>query len=214
MTLLIYKICILFSFILISLPQNVFGGPKIYIIRHAEVDIERPGWCSSNKAYMYREDYNKAPIRNFDPGETLVKIDNPEEVDTVFCSPQLRAIQTALILFNNSVILNINDNLMELQYPVIKWPFIRMPARVWTATSLLTWMAGINNDTIPTYRQRKKNLENYSEDIIDFAERHGKCIIVAHGVVNRELIKILKKKGWEFEDKGGHGNLSVNCLKI
>lgn len=213
MTLLMYKICILCPFILISLPQNVSAGPKIYIIRHAEVDIEKPGWCSSKKAYIYREDYNKAPIRYFDPKVTLIKIDNPEEVDTVFCSPQLRAIQTALILFNNSVILNINDNLMELQYPVIKWPVIRMPARVWTSISLLIWMAGIKNDTIPTYRQRKKSLEIYSEEIIDFAERHGKCIIVAHGVVNREVIRILKKKGWKFEDEGGYGNLSVNCLK-
>ncbi len=129
MTLLMYKIFIFCSFILISLPQNVFAGPKIYIIRHAEVDIERPGWCSSKKANIYREDYNKSPIRKFDPGVTLLKIDNPEEVDTVFCSPQFRAIQTALILFNNSVILNINDNLMELQYPVIKWPALRMPVR-------------------------------------------------------------------------------------
>jgi broad specificity phosphatase PhoE len=88
-----------------------------------------------------------------------------------------------------------------------------MPARVWTATSLLFWMSGINNDSIPTYRQRKQSLENYSEEIINYAEQHGKCIIVAHGVVNRELIRILKKKGWEFEDKDGFGNLSVNCLK-
>ena len=213
MTLLIYKICILYPFILISLPQNVFAGSKIYIIRHAEVDVEKPGWCSSKKSFIYRENYNKAPVRTFDPETTLKKIDNSEEVDTVFCSPQLRAIQTALILFNNTVILNINDNLMELQYPVIKWPVIRMPARVWTATSLISWMAGINNDSIPTYRQRKQCLENYSQEFIDYAERHGECIIVAHGVVNRELIRILQKKGWKYKHKEGYRNLSVNCLE-
>ncbi len=75
-------------------------------------------------------------------------------------------------------------------------------------------MAGINNDSIPTYRQRKQSLENYSEEVIDFAGRNGKCVIVAHGVVNRELIRILMKKGWEYEDKEGYKNLSVNCLKL
>ena len=79
--------------------------------------------------------------------------------------------------------------------------------------SMIFWMAGNNNDTLPAYRQRKHSLEKYSEEIIKYAERHGECVIVAHGVVNRELIRILKRKGWKFDQKEGNGNLAVNCLK-
>ncbi len=210
---LMFRISWIFTLSLIFTPLNVFGGPVIYIIRHAEVEAESPGWCSSKEANIFRGKYNKADIRDFDPEEILKKIDNPAEVDTVFCSPQSRAIQTALTLFNNNIILNINDNLMELQYPVIKWPAIQMPARAWLTTSLIFWMAGNNNDSLPTYRERKQNLDVFSEELINYAERNGKCIVVAHGVVNRELIRILKKKGWEYDQKEGYGNLSVNCLK-
>ena len=210
---LTFKVCTFFIFFLFCSTLHVIAGSRIYIIRHAEVRTESPGWCSSKEAKLYREEYNKTDIQAFDPEQILKKINNPEEVDTVFCSPQKRAIQTALTLFNKTIILNINDNLMELQNPVIKWPVIKMPARVWLAASLIFWMAGNNNDALPTYRQRKQDLEKYSFELIDYAERHGECVVVAHGLVNRELIRILKRKGWKYDQKEGYGNLSVNSLR-
>lgn len=201
------------TFFLIPLSENVFANTKIYLIRHARVQVEIPGWSSSKIAYQYKQEYNINPIEVFDPAIVLKKIDNPETIDSVFCSPQLRAVQTAGLLFNNQAVLNINENLMELQYPVIQWPVIKMPVRVWLTTSMIFWMAGNNHDSIPTYQQRKQSLENYSDEIIDYTERHGRSIVIAHGVVNRELIRILKKKGWKFEHKDGFGNLSVNCLE-
>ena len=212
MTLLMYKFRIFIIFSLLSLSANAIAGPRIYIIRHAEVDIESPGWGSSKEAFNFKEQYNKAPIRNFAPEPTLKKINNSENIDTIFCSPQMRAVQTAHILFGNKVILNINENLMELQYPVIKCRVIRMPVRVWLTASMIFWMAGTNNDSLPSYRQRKHGLEKYSEEIIKYSERHDEIVIVAHGVVNKELIRILKKKGWKSDQKDGFGNLSVNCL--
>lgn len=207
-----FKISCVLTLSLLFVPLNLFGGPVIYIIRHAEVEADSPGWSSSKSAKLFREKYNQADIRDFDPEEVLRKIGNTEGIDTVFCSPQQRAIETALTLFNNHVILNINDNLMEFQYPVITWPVIRMPAKAWLTTSFILWTAGHNSDSIPTYRERKQSLENYSEELIGYAERNGKCVVVAHGVLNRELIRILKKRGWKYDQKEGYGNLSVNSL--
>lgn len=204
--------CFLFCFMILKSPA-AHSTPVIYIIRHAEVDTRVRGWCSSKEANGFRIRYNKADIREFDPESVLKKIKNPDEADTVFCSPQQRAIQTAHKLFTDSVILNINDNLMEFQYPVVKWPLVRMPARAWLTISLILWMAGNDNETLPGYRERKKDLESYSIELIEHAERNGKCIVVAHGVVNRELIRILRRKGWKYDRKEGYGNLSVNSLK-
>ena len=89
---LMFKISCILIFSLIFTPLNVFGGSVIYIIRHAEVEAKSPGWSSSKKANIFREEYNKADIRDFDPEKILKKIDSPEKVDTVFCSPQQRAI--------------------------------------------------------------------------------------------------------------------------
>jgi len=199
-------------FLLIILSINVFASSKIYLIRHAIVQIENPGWCNTQTTYTYKDDYNKYSVEVFEQEIVLKKIEHPETIDTVFCSPQLRAIQTANLLFDKQVILRINKNLKELQYTIISFPVLKLPVRIWQAISLISWMASNNQEEYPTYRQRKQDLEIYSNEIITYAETHGKSVVVAHGVVNRELIKILKKKGWKFEHRDGYGNLSVNCL--
>ena len=206
-------VCILFWFFFFASTGYASSGPRIYFIRHAEVNADSPGWASSRKAYNFKEEYNRASILNFDPEPIRNKIKNYENVDTVFCSPQLRALQTAAILFDtNNVVLIINDNLMELQYNVISFPVIQMPTGVWLTSSLIFWMAGINTGSLLSYEERKNSLENFAGEIIAYAERHGESIIVAHGVVNREFMRILKKKGWEREEREGYGNLSVNSL--
>jgi len=197
---------------LFFLSVNIIASSRIYLIRHAAVQIDNPGWGNTQTAYNYREQYNINSVHVYDAEIVLNKIDHPETIDTVFCSPQLRAVQTAVLLFNNQVSLNINENLMELDYPVIQFPLIKLPADAWLTISLISWMAGNNHGKKPTYRQRKQSLEIYSTELINYAETHGKAVVIAHGMVNRELIKILKKKGWKFENRDGYGNLSVNCL--
>jgi len=201
----------LFS-ILIFLSVNTYASSKIYLIRHAAVQIENPGWGNTQTARTYREQYNLNSVQQYDAERVLNKIDNPETIDMVFCSPQLRAIQTAVSLFNDKVKLFVNKNLMELDFSVIRVPLIRLPVKAWLGISIISWMTGINKDNKLTYRQRKQSLKDYSDEIITYAETHGKSIVVAHGLVNRELIRILKKKGWKFENRDGLGNLSVNCL--
>ena len=207
-----FKVFHIFIFAFLSLSINVFGQSKIYLIRHAVVQIESPGWCKTNETQRYKNEYNKAPVEIFDPEIVLSKIDNPETIDTIFCSPLFRALETANLLFDNSVILKIDSNLMELNYKIIHIPLLKLPAKVWQTISVVSWAPGKNQGNVPTYRQRKRNLKEYSDEIITYAEKHGKSVVVAHGMLNRELIRILKKKGWKLEQKDGFGNLSVNCM--
>ena len=197
---------------LILLSEAVFASSKIYLIRHAEVQIKNPGWCNTKETQSYKEEYNIAHVRNFNPEIVLEKIDNPELIGTVFCSPQSRAIETAGLLFDKQVALKINENLMELDYSVVRIPVIKLPVKAWQTISRISWMAGVNRKDKPTLKQRKQSLEAYTSELITFAEKHGESVVIAHGAVNRELIKILKKKGWKLEEKDGFGNLSVNCL--
>lgn len=199
-----------FSFIFLSLSS--FAQHKIYLIRHANVDIEKPGWSNAKSAQIFKEEYNRSDIQEFDPELVLSKIDNTEKIDAIFCSPQLRAIQTAYILFDKQVIRRIDTNLMEFDYSVNRIPLIRLPVNTWLAMSRISWMIGNSISKKPTYRERKDNLEIFVDEIIEHAEKNGKSVVVAHGMLNRELIRILKKKGWTFENKDGFGNLSVNCL--
>lgn len=203
-------------FLLIFLPGGTaFANPKIYLIRHAKVDLNKPGWGTSKNSAEYKEAYNYAGIKPFIPDEVLQKIKNQENLDTVFCSPQPRAQETALMLFGEKIVLKTNSVLTELDYPVVQVPIIQLPVKGWLFVSRVTWMAGINRGEKIGYKERVEELNAFAEDLIEFAHRNDLSVVVAHGMLNRELMKILKARGWEFckNGKDGYGNLSVNCLE-
>jgi broad specificity phosphatase PhoE len=191
------------------------ASSKIYFIRHARVDLKKPGWQNSKNAALYKEEYNRTDIKPFNPERVWEKIEFFENIDAAFCSPQLRVIQTASVLFHNGVILNIDSALVELDYPVVKIPVVQIPAKGWLLVSNVTWRAGINPGNKISYRKRKEELEIFSGELADFAARNGSAVVVAHGMVNRELVKIMKDKGWHFcpSNRNRHKNLSVNCLE-
>lgn len=202
---------LLFSiFILSSL--STYSQSKIYLIRHAKVEIEKPSWTSSKKAQKYKSDYNHSDIQLFDAKLVLDKIDHAKDIDTIFCSPQLRALQTAEKLFEEKVFFKIDTNLRELDYSVNQIPLLRLPVNAWLTMSRITWMIGSKITPNSAYKERKDDLELFAEEVIAYAESNGKSIVVAHGMLNRELIRILKGKGWKLEQNDGLGNLSVNCL--
>jgi broad specificity phosphatase PhoE len=201
---------------LVILPEiTSFANPKIYLIRHAAVDLGKPGWGTSKNSAEYKEAYNFTGIVPFNPDEVLQKIRNYENLDTVFCSPHYRALETALMLFNKNVVLQTDSVLAELDYPVVRVPVIQFPVKGWLFVSRVTWMAGINRGEKTGYRDRQEELNTFSDELVEFAHRNELAIVVAHGMLNRELVKILRARGWEFCENGKdrHGNLSVNCLE-
>lgn len=206
----------IFLLLLVILPEmKTFANPKIYLIRHAAVDLRKPGWGTSKNSAQYKEAYNFTGIVPFNPDEVLQKIENHESLDTVFCSPQKRVQETAFILFNENVVIRTDSVLVELDYPVVKVPVIQFPVKGWLFVSRLTWMAGINRGEKTGYRNRQEELNTFSDELIKFAYRNDQAVVVAHGIVIRELVKILKTSGWEYCENGkkGYGNLSVNCLE-
>ncbi|MCA1758208.1 MAG: histidine phosphatase family protein, partial [Bacteroidales bacterium] len=65
------------------------------------------------------------------------------------------------------------------------------------------------------YKDRLEELNVFADELIKFAHQNEFAVVVAHGMVNRELIKLLKRRGWEYCENGQdrYGNLSVNCLE-
>lgn len=210
----VFKLMVLY--LLIALPGTANSStPKIYLIRHAAVDLKKPGWGTSKNSAEYKKTYNFAEIEAFNPEEVLQKIENHENQDTIFCSPQHRAQVTALMLFGEHAVLKTDSVLTELDYPVVQIPIIQLPVKGWLIISRITWLAGINRGEKTGYKDRVEELNVFAEELIKFAHRNGLAVVVAHGMLNRELVKILRARGWEYCENGkdGYGNLSVNCLE-
>lgn len=195
--------------------KTAFANPKIYLIRHAAVDLQKPGWATSKNSTEYKEAYNLAGIETFNPEEVLQKIENDTSIDTIFCSPQPRALETALMLFGENAVLRTDSVLAELDYPVVQVPVLQLPVKGWLFVSRVSWMAGINRGEKTGYKIRLEELNVFTDDLVKYARRNGLAVVVAHGMLNRELVKILKVRGWKFCENGkdGYGNLSVNCLE-
>ncbi|HDR51783.1 MAG TPA: histidine phosphatase family protein [Mariniphaga anaerophila] len=207
--------CTFWVLLLIFTGKTAFANPKIYLIRHAAVDLQKPGWGTSKNSAEYKETYNIAGIEAFDPEEVLQKIENHGRLDTIFCSPQHRALETALMLFGENVVLRTDSVLAELDYPVVQVPILQLPVKGWLFVSRVSWMAGINRGEKTGYKNRLEELNVFTDDLVKYARRNGLAVVVAHGMLNRELVKILKAHGWEYCENGkdGYGNLSVNCLE-
>lgn len=216
---IVQKFCfILFNIILlwfIAWEATANLTPRIYLIRHAVVDLEKTGWGNSKEAAQYKEAYNVAEIEKFNPETVLQKIKNHEMLDTVFCSPQKRALETAMMLFGENAVVRSDSVLAELDYPVVEIPVLQLPVKVWLFVSRVTWMTGINRGEKTNYRERTEALDAFADELIKVAHKNRKAVVVAHGMVNREMVKILKDRGWEYCENGknGCGNLSVNCLE-
>jgi len=209
------KYCISLLFI-VGLPDLVSSAvPKIFLIRHAEVNLGKPGWGTTRDAAQYKKEYNFAPVKRFAPDKILEKIDDFELIDTIFCSPQSRATETTKSIFSDRVTLVTDSALAEFDYPVIRFPVLQLPVKTWLLLSRASWSLNLNNREGAFYKQRKEELEVFSHNLVRFANHHGMVVVVAHGMVNRELIKILKKNGWRLCSPGYacYENLSVNCLK-
>ena len=86
---------------------------------------------------------------------------------------------------------------------------------MWLFISRITWMAGINRGEKTSYKDRLEKLNIFTDVLVKYAHRNGLAVVVAHGMLNRELVKNFKARGWEFCENGkeGHGNLSVKCFE-
>jgi hypothetical protein len=82
--------------------------------------------------------------------------------------------------------------------------------RFYTELNFVKWL-----DKGRIHKERLDKLNAFSDELIKFAHRNEMAVVIAHGMLNRELVKILKVRGWEFCKNGQdkYGNLSVNCLK-
>ncbi len=181
---------------------------KIYLVRHAKVDQQKPLFIGSGKAERLLEQYNYSPIESFDP--ELVRQQLPNKPALLLSSGLFRARQTAALVFPNDSIIPI-PLFNEYQMGINQIPIIHMPYSAWTGLSRGLWLLHLNSEAETRHASRER-MNEAALLLNQLADLNPIIILFGHGYFISELRKELNKQGWEVEKNGGNRNLSVSVL--
>ena len=185
---------------------------RIYLLRHAEVAIEKPGWGKAEKVREYKKQYNRAPVKKEISEELQLVADSLAAISKIYCSKLLRSQQTAGLLFGDSVNCETDQRLNEIEYPVLNNKLIKFPVKFWLSLSRGLWMLNLNKKGTNSVKEEKERIGKLAVELAAISEKEGNVFIVGHGFFNRLMLKELKKNGWKVERFEGYKNLSLNCL--
>ncbi len=201
---------ILLVFLLILSPNLVVFGQEVVLIRHAAVQLERPGWMTSREAAGFRESYDTAPVYPFDPDTVLAKIPK-RRTDTVYVSGLSRSVTTGKILFGDSANIVSLDMLNEFEMHVVRLPAY-LPYKGWTFLSRSMWLMGAEKQGTESYKEARERVKRVADFIEEKVLLQNQVILVTHGFINRNIAKELEKRAWVISRNNGRKNLGATVL--
>ena len=73
-------------------------------------------------------------------------------------------------------------------------------------------MIGLHSSTVASFQSEKSRAKSVSELLDKAARENKKVILVAHGLLNKYIVRYLKKNGWDHSYDGGNDYLSVQVM--
>ncbi len=182
---------------------------QIMLIRHAVPKIKRKGWTTFYEADDLRQAYDTVEV--YEISDSPVRI-HPEEVENIRSSPLIRARSTAEQLFKPNYTIIYDSTFIEFRNEIIPIPWIKLPLKFWKVTSRLFWMAGLHSENVPSLSNEKQRARAGAAKLAKWVKEEKRIVLVAHGFLNRYLIRYLKKAGWQHSFDGGYSFSNVQVL--
>ena len=170
---------------------------EIILYRHAEPFVSNEEIISGCDFPLWVRRYNESGI-------VPIEI-NIEKEKIVYTSDLLRSIETGR-LFGEKIIQN--PLFREAEFPLIRFPAIRLRAKYWMFFSRSLWLLGsrTNCESFKEARQRAKQIVDQFESLL---RENQRIVIVAHGFIIRLIKRELLRRHWILtQSSGGYGFLS------
>ncbi len=182
---------------------------QIILVRHGNPALIKKGWVNRKKTQDFVRAYDSVGVYPlaFSPvaiGDT--------EIDTVLMSSLYRAQHTAHLIFGETMTYQADTLFREFERKIMGFPNIKLPLKFWLVHSRILWLMGLNDGDIESFREAKKRAQRAAKRLENSAYRHGKVVLVAHGFLNRFLLKYLQKQGWTLVHNGGSDYLAASLL--
>ena len=182
---------------------------QIILIRHGEPALNKKGWFTRKEAMQFIKDYDSVGVEPLPYQPVLLA---PGEIDTVYTSTINRAKYTGKLAFGAAVHYQDDPLFREFERKIFGFPNLKMPLKFWLVTSRVLWLMGANKKDIESKKEANQRAQQAAQKLIDHATKQNKVILVAHGLLNRSLVKNLKKQGWTLVRKGGSKYLATSLL--
>lgn len=171
---------------------------KIYIIRHAKVEMKWPKKCNSVEFDNACELYDKANILDLDIPKLHINCRN------IYVSNLYRSKETARKIFPNREYSEIEVG--EVPLESYKDCPLQIPLWKWNLMGRLQWF--FNNRRQP--ETRIETIERCIRVICHLESLDEDCVIVTHGFFMKIFIKCLRKHGYSIVgNKFSYSNLQV-----
>ena len=171
------------------------------LIRHAPVIVDWGTRLSSSELGEWITDYDAAPIDTTLPDAAVQEL--LQYADYVVAS-SLRRTHDSLALFGLTP--DVTDPLFdEAPIPSSDGHLLRLKPNQWLVWYRVLWMAGLlQGDT--SFRAVHTRAEQATDRLVALAEEHGDVVLMGHGGINHLIGRVLRKRGWNVEEKGGVKN--------
>ena len=192
-----------------NLVDDYFELEQIILIRHGEPDLKKSGWFNRKEAIEFIRNYDEAGVKplSFIPVELKAG-----ELNTVYTSTLNRSKHSARLIFGDSVDYDERFLFREFERHIIRFPNIKLPLKFWTTTARLSSILGSRHVQIESFRSAKARAKKAVQALEAYAAKDKKVVLVAHGFLNRYLIKYLKRQGWTLARDGGSDYLAASHL--
>jgi hypothetical protein len=192
----------------IDLPENK-EVIQIMLIRHGIPKIDRANWITFYEASNFVMAYDTVEVYEI---ENIPVDVEPGEIEKVYSSPLRRARSTAEQLFGDEFDIVYDSIFREFKNEIVPIPWIRLPLGFWRVSSRIFWMVGLHSEEVPSLRSERKRAKRAAEKLVVHALEDKHVILVAHGFINRFMIRHLKKSGWHHSYDGGFEYTNVQVL--
>ena len=192
-----------------QLVDNYNKLSQIMLIRHGEPALKKKGWVKRSQAIDFTYSYDTVGI--YTPSFIPAKV-SPNDVDIVQTSSINRARHTATLIFGDKMNYAPDSLFREFERKIFGFPNMKLPLKFWLGTSRVLWIMGMNKKGIESFHKAKSRSRLATDRLEELAEHDKKVILVAHGFLNRHLVKNLKKRGWSVVRNGGNVYLATWLL--
>lgn len=170
---------------------------EIILYRHAEPVVSNEKVINGCDFPLWVQRYNKSGI--------IAKDIDIEKEKVVYTSDLRRSIETGK-RFSEKIIQN--PLFREAEFPLIKFPAIRLRAKYWMFFSRSLWLLGAKTKC-ESFKEARERARQIADKIESLLLENQRIVIVAHGFIIRLIKRELLRRDWILaQSSGGYRFLS------